>query len=70
MVSLLDACHILSHRGLTKSVKPFEDALIGEVQATVAVAAILLRWLLEGTLLGDVSLFVAVVAECYVLAGM
>jgi len=63
VVSLVDACHVLSNCGLAKSVKPFEDALIGEMQAAVAMATVLLRRLLEGTFLGNVPLFLAVVAE-------
>jgi len=63
VLSLLDARYVFCDHGFPKCVKPLEDALIGEVETTVAVATVLLHRLLEGTLLGDVSLFVAVVAE-------
>ena len=63
MVSLFDVHDIFGDRGFSEYVKPLKDALIWEVQATVAVATVLLDWFLEGTLLGDVSLFVAVVAK-------
>ncbi len=63
MLSLFDACHIFGDSGLPKNVEPFENALVGEVLVTVAVATVLLYGLLEGTLLGDMPLLVAVVAE-------
>ena len=63
MISLFDACDVFGDHGFSKYSKPLEDALVGEVQAAVAMATVLLGGLLEGTLLGDVSLFVAVVAE-------
>jgi len=63
VVSLLDACDVLGDGGFPQHVKSLEDAFIGEVETTTAMATVLLDGLFEGTLLGDVSLFVAVVAE-------
>ena len=63
MVSLFDVHDIFGDRGFSEYVKPLKDALIWEVQATVAVATVLLDGLFEGALLGDMSLLVAVVAE-------
>jgi|SRR6266571_1786141 len=70
MFSLVNVGHILCDYGFSKHVEPFEDTLIGEVQAAVAVATVLLGGLLEGTLLGNMSLFVAVVAEVVVASAL
>ncbi len=63
MIGLVDTRDILGNCSFTESVKPLEDALVWEVQMTVAVAAVLFGGFLERTFLGDVSLFVAVVTE-------
>src|SRR6266702_1471218 len=63
VLRLIDACYIFGDCGFSKGIEPLEDALIGEVQPAVAMATVLLHRLFEGTFLGDVSLFVAIVAE-------
>ncbi len=63
MLSLVDTCHVLGYCDFSQCVKSLEDAFIGEVEVTVAMATVLLDRLLEGTLLCNMSLFVAVVAE-------
>ncbi len=63
VIRLLNVRKVLGDQGLPKHFKSLEDAFIGEVEATVAMATVLLDGFLEGTLLGDVSLFVAVVAK-------
>jgi len=63
VLGLVDARDVLGNCGFSKNIESLEDALIGEVQATVTVAAVLLGGLFEGTFLGNMSLFVAVVAE-------
>jgi len=59
----LDARHVLGDGGFPKNLEPLEDALVGEVEMAVAVSAVFFDGLLEGTLLCDVPLFVAVIAE-------
>jgi len=66
MFGLVNPGYILGDQGLAEHVEPFEDALVGEVQVTVTMTAVLLGGFLEGALLGDVALFVAVVAEVVV----
>ncbi|SRR6266702_2855202 len=70
MFSLVNVGHVLCDCGFSKHVEPFEDTLIGEVQVAVAVATVLLGGLLEGTLLGNMSLFMAVVAEAVVASAL
>jgi len=60
---LIDVGHIFCHGGFSKHVETPEDALIWEVQVAVAVATVLLGGFLQWALLGDVPLFVAIVAE-------
>jgi len=60
---LLDAANILRYCSFPKHIEASEDALVGEVETTVAVATVLLDDLVLGTLLGDVPLFMAIVAE-------
>ncbi len=63
VLCLVDACYVFCYHGFSKHLKPFEDALVGEVEVTIAVAAVLLDGLFEETFLCNVSLFAAVVAE-------
>ncbi len=58
-----DARYILCHGRLSQYLESFEDAFIGEVEATVAMMTVLLGGFVEGTLLGNVSLFMALVAD-------
>jgi len=60
---LLDASHVFGDCSFSKHVKASENAFVGEVKATVAVATVLLDGLVLGAFLGDMPLFVAVVAE-------
>ncbi len=57
------ALDIVGNCGFSKHIEVLEDALVWEVQMTVAVATVLLGDLLQRTFLGDVSLLLAVVAE-------
>ena len=63
MFHLIDAGYVLCNGGFSQHVESPEDALIWEVQVTVAMVAVLFDRFLQGTFLGDVSLFVAVIAE-------
>src|SRR6266702_2392245 len=63
VIRLVDARHIVGNRGFPKNLEPLEDAFIGEMKAAVAVSAVLLDGLLEGTLLCDMSLLMTIVAE-------
>ncbi len=63
MFCLIDAAHVLRNGGFAKYVELLEDALVWEVQVTVAVSAIFLGGFLQRTLLGNVPLFMAVIAE-------
>jgi len=67
---LMDGCHIIFNGSFAQHVEPFEDALVGEVQVTVVVMAVLLDSLLLGTLFCDVSLFMTVVAEVVVTSAL
>ncbi len=60
---LLDAADVLLHCSFPEHVEASEDAFVGEVETTVAVATVLLDDFALGTFLGDVPLFVAVIAE-------
>jgi len=60
---LFDARYVLGYRRFSQHIELFEDAVVGEMEATVAVATVLLGGFVEGTFLGDVSLFVALVAD-------
>ncbi len=60
---LLDTGHILGDSGFPEHVEASEDALIGEVEMTVAVATVLLDNLVLGAFLGDMPLLVTVVAQ-------
>ena len=55
MFSLLDMGYILFNHSFSKHVKATKNALIGEVQMTVAVMTVLLDGLLLWTLLGNMS---------------
>jgi len=63
VIRLLDMHHVVGDRCFPKNFKPLENAFIGEMKPAVAVSAVLLDGLLEGTLLRDVSLLMAVVTE-------
>jgi len=63
MFGLLDACDIVSYSRLPQYLEALEDAVIGEVEAAVAVATVLPDGFVEGTLFCDVSLFVAPIAD-------
>jgi len=63
MFSLVDVGDIIGHHGFPKHIEVLEDAFIGEVEATVAVSAVLLGGFLPWAFLGDMPLFVTVVAE-------
>jgi len=63
VLCLVDVGHIFGDHGFTEHVEALEDALVGEVQATIAVVTVLLHHLHLRTFLGDMSLFVAVVTE-------
>jgi len=60
---LLDTGYIFGNCSFAKHVEVVEDAFVGEVEPAVAMVAVLLNDLVLGTSLGDVSLFMAVVAE-------
>ncbi len=55
--------HVLGNGGFSKHVETPEDALVGEMQSTVAVATILFDNFVLQAFLGDMALFVTVVAE-------
>jgi len=61
--SLLDPRHVVCYGCLSQYFEPFEDAVVGKVELTIAVPTVFLGGLFEGTLLRDVSLFMAVIAE-------
>jgi len=63
MLHLLNAGYVFGYCSFSKHVEMSEDAFIGEMETTVAMATVLFDDLVLGTLLGDVSLLVAVVAE-------
>jgi len=58
---LSNAGYVLADGGFSEHVEASEDAVIGEMETTVAVVTVLLGDLRLGTLLGDVSLLVTVV---------
>jgi len=60
---LLNAGDVLGDGGFSQHVEASEDALVGEVEATVAVATVLFDNLVLGAFLGNMPLFVTVVAE-------
>ncbi len=60
---LLNAGDVLGNGGLSQHVEVSEDALVGEVEMTVAVATVLFDDLVLGAFLGDMSLLMTVVAE-------
>ncbi len=63
MFSLLNLGHVLGDSGFSKYVETLEDALVGEVQSTVAMATVLLDDFVLWAFLGDMALFMTVVAE-------
>ncbi len=66
MFCLLDVGHVLSNSHFSKHVEASENALVGEVEVAVAVVTVFLNGLLFWTLLSDVPLLLAVVAEMVV----
>jgi len=60
---LLNTGHILCNSGFSKHVETPEDALIGEVQSTVAMATVFLDDFVFQAFLGNMALFMTVVAE-------
>jgi len=63
---LVDTGDIVGHCGFPKHIETPKDAFIGEVESTVAVATVLLGDFLQQALLGDMPLFVTVIAEAIV----
>jgi len=63
VVSLLNAGHVFFYGGFPQHVEASEYTLVGEMKPAVAVAAVLLDGLFLGTVLGNMSLIVTVVAE-------
>jgi len=61
--SLLDVGYVVGDGGFPEHVEVSENALVGEVEATVAVATVLLDDFVLGAFLGDMPLLMAVVAE-------
>ena len=60
---LSDAGHVFCDGGLSEHVEASEDALVREVEMTVAVATVLLDNLVLWAFLGDMPLLLTVVAD-------